>query len=210
MFNLKREQTYPYLLIAFICLLLTLWYSLVSESTLQTSLYAYQRNFVNTGQWWRIFTAHFMHSNVIHFSVNIVGLFLLWLLHGEYAKPRSFFINILLLCIGISLCIYVWSPSIQWYVGLSGVLHGLFAWGVIIDIFLKRKTGYVLLVGLIVKIVDEQFFSSSQYMSNLIEVSVAVDAHLYGAVLGIILGIARVYFLSSIIFSAKISNRQQK
>lgn len=208
LFNLKREQTYPYLLVAFICLLLTLWYSLVSESTLQTSLYAYQRDFVETGQWWRIITAHFMHSNVIHFGVNIVGLLLLWLLHGEYVKPKSFFINILVLCAGISLCIYMWSASIYWYVGLSGVLHGLFAWGVIIDISLKRKTGYVLLLGLIIKIVEEQFFSSSQYMSTLIDVSVAVDAHFYGAVIGIILGLIKIWGFSSQTTRAEVSNKE--
>ena len=197
MFNLKREQTYPYILIAFICLLLALWYSLVSESTLQTSLFVYQRNFIDTGQWWRLITAHFMHSNVIHFAVNILGLFLLWLLHGEYSRPKSLFINVLLLCVGISLSIYVWSVSIFWYVGLSGVLHGLFAWGVVIDIYLKRKTGYLLLIGLIIKILDEQFFASSQYMSDLIGVSVAIDAHLYGAAIGLCLGLVKVCVFSS-------------
>lgn len=208
LFNLKQKQTYSYLLVAFICLLLTLWYTLVSESTLQTSLYAYQRNFVETGQWWRIITAHFMHSNVIHFGVNIVGLFLLWLLHGDYVKPTSFFINIFILCVGISSCIYLWSVSTYWYVGLSGVLHGLFAWGVIVDISLKRKTGYLLLIGLVIKIVDEQFFSSSQYMSNLIDVSVAIDAHFYGALIGLILGLVKILGFSSKITRAEMSNRR--
>ena len=196
MFKLDREQTYPYILIATICLLLTLWYSLISDSTLQSSLYVYQRDLIASGQWWRIITAHFMHSNVIHFGVNILGLFLLWLLHGEYSTPKSYFINVLILCVGISLSIYFWSTSIFWYVGLSGVLHGLFAWGVTIDIYLKRKTGYLLLLGLIIKLADEQLFSSSQYMSELIEVSVAIDAHLYGAIIGLIVGLVRVCIYS--------------
>jgi len=197
LFNFKLEQTYPYIVVAFICLLLILWYSTLGETTLQTSLFAYQRDWLNTGEWWRIFTAHFMHSNVFHFILNIIGLFLLWLLHGEYSTPRAFAINILLLCAGISLCIYIWSPAIFWYVGLSGVLHGIFAWGVVIEIFLKRKTGYLLLVGLIVKLIDEQFFSTSQFMSELIEVNVAIDAHFYGAVIGLVLGTISVYFFPS-------------
>lgn len=188
-----------------ICLLFTLWYSFSSVSTLQTSLFAYQRDLVDTGQWWRIFTAHFMHSNFIHFVVNIIGLYLLWLLHGEYSTPASFTINTLCLCAGISFCIYVWSPSIIWYVGLSGVLHGIFAWGVVVDIFFKRKTGYLLLFGLIIKLTDENFFSSSQFMSDLIEVSVATDAHLFGAIIGLILGIATV-----LIFPMTIKNSQLK
>ena len=202
MFNFKLEQTYPYFVVAFICLLLTIWYSTLGEITLQTSLFAYQRDWLDTGQWWRIFTAHFMHSNVIHFILNIVGLFLLWMLHGEYSTPNAFAINVLLLCVGISLCIYIWSPSIFWYVGLSGVLHGIFAWGVVIDIFLKRKTGYLLLLGLFVKIVDEQFFSSSQFMSELIEVNVATDAHFYGAVIGLVLGAVTVNIFPSSIPNA--------
>ncbi len=77
---------------------------------------------------------------------------------------------------------------------MSGVLHGLFAWGVAIDIHLKRKTGYLLLIGLIIKLVDEQFFASSSFMANLIEVGVAIDAHLYGAIIGLILGVISILF----------------
>lgn len=191
------KLAYPYLIVATICSVLMLYYALVGGTSLSGTLFAYQRDFFETGQWWRIVTAHFMHSNVIHFAVNIIGLFLLWMLHAEYTRPFYFAVNILILSLGVSLCIYIWSPSIFWYVGLSGVLHGLFAWGVIIDIYFRRKTGYLLLIGLVIKIIDEQYFSTSQLMSQLIEVKVAVDAHFYGAVLGLILGLVSVYLFPS-------------
>lgn len=196
MFQINLARTYPYFVVAIICSLLTLWYLITGESPIQESMFAYHHDWFETGQWWRLITAHFMHTNVFHFVVNLVGLILLYFLHSEYSTPKMFTVNILILCLGISLCIYFWSPSIRWYVGLSGVLHGIFAWGVIIDIFFKRKTGYLLLAGLTVKIIDEQFFSDSQFMSNLIEAHVASDAHFFGAVIGIVIGIATITIFS--------------
>jgi rhomboid family GlyGly-CTERM serine protease len=119
----------------------------------------------------------------------MLGLGLLWLLHKEYASSISFSLNFLFICLGTSVCIFIFSPNISWYVGMSGVLHGIFAWGVIIDMYYKRKSAYLLLVGLIVKLIDEQYFASSSFMAELIEVGVAVNAHLYGSIFGIFSGL---------------------
>ncbi|MFT6267567.1 MAG: rhomboid family GlyGly-CTERM serine protease [Alphaproteobacteria bacterium] len=194
MFKITSSQNLPYALALLISTLLYLWYGFLSDVSVNDSVLAFHREQAIHGNWWQWVSAHFMHNNFIHYLVNMVGLVLLWLLHGEYASVKSFSLNFLLTSLGISLCIYFFSPTLIWYVGMSGVLHGLFAWGVAIDIHLKRKTGYLLLIGLIIKLVDEQFFASSSFMANLIEVGVAIDAHLYGAIIGLILGVISILF----------------
>ena len=180
----------PAYLVAFtISTALYVWFSFISSTTVYESVLPFIRSEATSGSWWQWISGHFMHSNFIHYFMNMIGLGLLWMLHGEYASVKSFTLNYLIIAFGVSLGIYFFSPQLMWYVGMSAVLHGLFAWGVVIDIYFKRKTGYLLLLGLIIKLCDEHLFSSSSYMADLIEVDVAVDAHLFGAVIGLILGI---------------------
>ncbi len=184
-----KIQYLPYVVIGIISTVLMIIYNVSDWANINDSLWVFERTHIKNGELWRLITGHFLHTNVYHFVMNIIGLVLLCLLHGEYASTRTFAFNVVILCVATSIAIYFFSENIIWYVGLSGILHGIFAWGVIIDIKLKRKSGYILLVGLIIKLFDEQFLESSTFMANLIEANVAVDAHLYGAVAGLILGL---------------------
>lgn len=79
----------------------------------------------------------------------------------------------------------LFSPDLIWYAGLSGALHGIFAWGACVDIKEKMKSGWLLLIGLAIKVGYEQIDGSSEQVANLIDAKVAVDAHLFGALTGI-------------------------
>jgi membrane associated rhomboid family serine protease len=68
-------------------------------------------------------------------------------------------------------------------------LHGLFVWGACFDILNKEHTGWLLLIGVAIKLGYEQLGGDTQAIAELIGASVAVDAHLYGAVSGLILGL---------------------
>jgi rhomboid family GlyGly-CTERM serine protease len=168
------------------------WFAFLTNESIFASTFAFNRDQAISLNWWQWVTAHFVHTNFVHYAFNMIGLALLWFLHGEYATNRGYIVNFLLISVGISLCILVFSPDLGSYVGMSGVLHGIFAWGVIIDISKKRKSGYLLMIGLIVKLADEQWFSSSTFMADMIGVNVAIDAHLYGAIIGLLVGILTV------------------
>ena len=62
----------------------------------------------------------------------------------------------------------------------------IFVFGAIMDINVKDKTGYLLFIGVWLKIAHEQIYGASTDVSDLIEASVAVDAHLWGAIGGLI------------------------
>jgi rhomboid family GlyGly-CTERM serine protease len=180
MFNLPVQTKYSLapLLIAIISIILALLEPLSSD------LLSYDRNQLNSLQLWRLITGHFLHTNVVHLALNISGLTLLWALHGHY-YPRSRYLTVFItLCLGISLGLYLFAPKMYWYVGLSGVLHGFFVIGAYFDIQHKYKTGWIMLVGLFLKVGHEQIYGASQDVAQLIAANVAIDAHLFGTITG--------------------------
>ena len=110
---------------------------------------------------------------------------LLWALHGEHYRIGLYLKVFVWCCLGTSVGLYFFSPDLIWYAGLSGALHGIFAWGACVDIKEKMKSGWLLLIGLAIKVGYEQIDGSSEQVANLIDAKVAVDAHLFGALTGI-------------------------
>lgn len=144
----------------------------------------FHQELITNGQWWRIITGHFAHTNTMHLLMNSAALVLFSSIHGQYFNKIQLFSMLFLLCLLTSIGIYFLSPNLTDYVGLSGVLHGLFVIGAIKDIQVKEKTGYILITGLVLKLIYEQFFGASDDVAKLINARVAIDAHLWGALAG--------------------------
>lgn len=170
-----------------IVLLISVIVYLLPESVSDTLVF--DRTDIENGQWWRIFTGHFDHTNLNHLLLNLAGLIMLWALHGDHYRHGLFAAVFLVSAIATSLGIYYFDPDMNRYVGLSGVLHGVFVFGAIADIRTGEKTGYLLLIGVIAKIIYEQVAGASADMVDLIGASVAIDAHLFGAIGGLIAGL---------------------
>lgn len=131
-------------------------------------------------EYWRLITAHFVHTNGWHLAMNLAALYLIgWIFRDQFAIKR--FTALLL---GLSLFISLLLPftNLTSYVGLSGVLHGLFAYYCMQEIIAKRKTSWFLLLGLVAKISMEQIQGGSALSQSLIQAQVAVDAHLFGVI----------------------------
>ncbi|OUS32164.1 rhombosortase [Thalassotalea sp. 42_200_T64] len=151
-----------------------------------SDLLIYNRHSINDGEFWRLLTGHFDHTNFNHLLLNIAGLSMLWALHGEHYSSKSYAVNFLFAAIFCSLGIYFFVPDMIRYVGLSGVLHGIFVWGAICDIQKGWKSGYLLLLAVWGKILYEQVFGASADVEAMINARVAIDAHLWGAIGGLI------------------------
>ncbi len=85
----------------------------------------------------------------------------------------------------ISAGIWWWLTDIRYYVGLSGVLHGLFLYGALREIRYFPVSGYVLVTVLIGKLLWEFFNGALPGSEDMAGGRVLTEAHLLGAVGGI-------------------------
>jgi len=145
-------------------------------------IFEFNRELIANGQYWRLLTGNFLHTNGWHLTFNLAGLILLHQLFGQYYSPKALVSFTVFNCTAVGLMLFFFSPDIFYYVGLSGFLHGLFVAGCLAEITRGIKFSYLLLIGVSAKILFEQTSGATAQMSELINATIAVDAHLYGAV----------------------------
>lgn len=151
------------------------------------TLLRYERIAVQQGQYWRFLTGNFVHLGWSHLGLNITGLAFIWLLLGDRIPILQWLVVFLGCSLLVGLGLYVYTPALVWYVGLSGVLHGLFVMGLLVDGTQTRLTKTLFLLVLSGKLLWEQISGAlpgSEYLSGG---AVVVDAHLYGAVGGVLM-----------------------
>jgi rhomboid family GlyGly-CTERM serine protease len=141
----------------------------------------YDRDGLALGQLWRLAGAHFVHLGWPHTWMNVTALTLLAVLFEDVLAARDWLVGTILSAASIDAGLYWLAPQLVWYVGLSGVLHGLLALGGIKLASARSVLGYLLLAGLILKLGWEQWFGSIPFSEHTAGGPVIVDAHLYGA-----------------------------
>jgi rhomboid family GlyGly-CTERM serine protease len=166
----------PLLLSACAILLLIQAGGAAAESALR-----YDRDGLHAGQWWRLLTGHVIHLGYEHAVLDIAGLVLMWALFARDYSPRHWLFIIGVSAIGIDAGLWLLSSTTQWYVGSSGVLHGVLAAGACAHLWRREPDGWILALFLVGKLVYEQTLGALPLTAGG---AVIVDAHLYGAVAG--------------------------
>jgi rhomboid family GlyGly-CTERM serine protease len=149
----------------------------------------YQRHAIEQGQIWRLLTAHWVHLGATHFLLNLLGLLLLWQIIGNWLSAGEKLAVLLGSSLVISIGLYLFYPHISWYRGLSGALHGLWLAGALLGLKRDRKLASLLLILLLIKLVWEQAFGPTAGSVMLTGGPVVIQAHLLGALSGLLLGV---------------------
>ncbi|UJF19760.1 rhombosortase [Vibrio sp. SS-MA-C1-2] len=152
--------------------------SILAQYTALYNVLIWQRSAIYQGEWWRIITGNMVHTNGWHLIMNLAGLFLLVILFQRYLTAKRLLLLLLYFSTVIGSLLLI--TQLNWYVGLSGMLHGLFFWGIGLDIKNKLKGGWLFLIAGIFKVVWEQIYGGSSYSSELINAQVATQAHFAG------------------------------
>lgn len=150
---------------------------------------AYTRDGVTAGEVWRLLTNHLVHLGWTHMWLNLAGLALVaWLVGGVFDWFRWLAVAGIT-ALAIAAGFWFLYPDLQWYVGLSGLEHGLLVGGLYGGIRTRDKESMILLGFVLAKLAWEQLSGGPLPGSEATSGgSVIVNAHLYGTIGGALAG----------------------
>lgn len=146
----------------------------------------FNRLLVEQHEYYRLLSSSIVHNNIHHLWLNVAGGLLLFMLFYEHFTPLNQIIVFVFCSLSVGIGIYYFS-TFNIYMGLSGYLHGIFAWAVLKDILADRKSAWLLAVGGIIKLIHEHYAEAPLPQDSLIGIAVATDAHVFGVISGIVL-----------------------
>lgn len=160
---------------------------------------------IASGQWWRLLTGNFVHLGWWHLFLNELGVIVLVLLCPERLSWAVWLRRLLALSLGMSLGLFFLVPSVRWYVGLSGVMHGLFVLGLGRQVWVQKDLiAAGCLAYLVGKIAWEMFAGVPVSDEAAIGGSVLVESHLYGTLSAVLYGLVfRVFTRPEVCPAAK-------
>ena len=144
----------------------------------------YDRVWIGQGETWRLISGHFTHLGWSHLALNSTGLLLVWFLVGG-----AYSLRVWISITGVTFAVmgmgfWFLNPELYWYVGMSGLLHGLLVAGIVTRLCAMDAETAILLFLLAGKIAWEQFSGPIPGSEATSGGPVIVDAHLYGALGG--------------------------
>lgn len=148
----------------------------------------FDRVAIGHGQWWRLFTGNFVHLGMGHLLEDMAGLVLLWLLFEDVLAGWRMPALVCAGALAVGLGLLLGDPQVGWYVGISGALDTLWAAGALGLIRRRDRFGWILAAVLLAKLIYEQCFGALPFSSVSTGGNVIVDAHLYGALAGALIG----------------------
>jgi rhomboid family GlyGly-CTERM serine protease len=152
----------------------------------------YDRAAVAAGEWWRLFSGNLVHLGWWHLVFNVLSLVLLVLLCPDRLSPLEWLRRVVIIGTGMSLCLYWLSPGLQTYVGLSGLVYGLFVLGLGRQALHGDEIGIACLLFVLVRIGWELFNGASATETELLGGGVVAESHLYGVLCALLYAAARV------------------
>jgi rhomboid family GlyGly-CTERM serine protease len=141
----------------------------------------YERAGLRAGQLWRLLTAHLVHLDLSHALLNAAGLLLLWVLFARLRDLRFWLQVVGASVLAIDSGLWWSSPEVGWYVGASGLLHGVMAAGVLCLLEARDRLGLSMALLLMAKLGWERAVGP---LPLGVHGAVVAAAHLYGSVGG--------------------------
>ena len=141
-----------------------------------------QRAALAAGQWWRLWSGHLVHLDARHAAVNLAALALLAVAASRMRCLAALLGASALMMPLASLGLLLADPGLQWYAGLSGLLHAWAAW-----LLLRHggATGTAGLCLLAAKLLWETLPGTAGAAGG--SFPVALEAHRIGIVAGLLL-----------------------
>ena len=145
---------------------------------------------VERGEYWRLLTSNFVHFGWPHTLMNLAAFLLCALALLNSFPVKQLLGLIVFSCLSVGVGVYYLNPEYGTYAGLSGAIHGFIVAGLMRN---KRHSNWLnaIFIALVfAKIIYEhQPNYQATQLQTLMPVPVAYDAHMYGAIAGLIFGL---------------------
>jgi rhomboid family GlyGly-CTERM serine protease len=152
--------------------------------------FRWDREAIAANEFWRLVTGHIVHLNPGHLVLNVAGFALVWVLVGGRYRPLGWCLVIAFTVAVMDAGFWFLDPELAWYVGLSGLLHGLLMAGTVDRLREAPIEAAVLALFVIGKLAWEQYAGPLPGSEASAGGPVVVNAHLYGAIAGTLAGAA--------------------
>jgi len=158
------------------------------------NVFRFDRALIDHGQFWLLISGHLAHLNWSHLGLNMAGLVLVAVFFGRYLPVFQWVLLCFFSAVWVGLSLYWFNDELHRYVGMSGVLHGLFIVGAWYEYRRYPLSGAVLLLLIVAKLIWEQLSGALPGSESMTGGHVVVDAHMYGAIAGAVFLSASRYF----------------
>lgn len=149
------------------------------------TLFAFQREKLESGQLWRAITCNLVHLSSNHMFMNLCVYVLTTLIFAAGVSIAAWYgvLAFSSLCVGGGL--YFFDSGVSTYVGLSGAIYGMLAFGLLVNLRNHGLTYFVAYLFVIYRVLSQQTASYDPVeMADFIGGNVIASAHLIGLVAG--------------------------
>ena len=145
----------------------------------------FDRPGLELNEFWRLATGHFAHLGWSHFALNATGLVLCWALVGRTFSALEWIVIMVITIAVIDAGLWLALPGLEWYVGLSGLLHGLLVAGALGSLRQRVVESSILLAVIVLKTGYEIVAGPLPGSETASGGAVVIEAHVFGAVGGL-------------------------
>ena len=150
----------------------------------------FQRQSILSGQVWRFWTGHWVHAYTAHFFLNCAVALLLYFAFFTTIRSLELLVTGVLFSSLISGSLLLLMPELDWYNGLSGLLHAWVVYASIRKIQAGQAMYWLGVLLVWVKVSLETAGVGSWSGGMLGSLNVIEQAHLIGTLIGTFAGIA--------------------
>lgn len=145
---------------------------------------------VTQGELWRFFSAHFTHISWTHCLSNLIGLLLLTGIFNHSKQVFHWYFASFLIIAMVSTGLILFSTQLDWYVGFSALLTGLYAYAAVITIRENIKVSTIIIIALSIYILFQVLEGEIISATIMTDIKTSSYAHAFGLISGVLYGCA--------------------
>lgn len=140
----------------------------------------FNRQQVLSGGIWRLLTGHWVHTNMQHLILNVAASLLIYFSFFSQIKTSELLVCSFVFSILISVLLLFIYPDLQWYNGLSGLLHALVAYFSLRQIYKGNNLYWIGIFVVWLKVIAESVQAGTGHINLIDDMLVINQAHLVG------------------------------